>query len=129
MVTTPVPPMPVTRMLATPSGRAATGSGRAGKSSCRTSGVDGFCRRAPSTLTKEGQKPSTQVKSLLQDDWLIFRFLPRGVSRGSTDRQLETLPQSPQPSQTALLMKVRRSGSGHLPRFLRRRRSVAQGWS
>lgn len=57
------------------------------------------------------------------------RLRPSGVSTGSTDRQFDCTPQSPQPSQTASLMKARSAGSGYLP-FLRRRRfSAAQVWS
>jgi hypothetical protein len=43
--------------------------------------------------------------------------------------QLDSLPQSPQPSHTASLMKTRVCGSGKVPRFLRRRFSAAQVWS
>ena len=83
----------------------------------------------PSTVTKLGQKPSTQVMSLLQEDWSICRLRPNSVSTGMTERQLEVRPQSPQPSQTASLMKTRRSGSASVPRLRRRRFSVAQSWS
>src|SRR5581483_1770485 len=83
----------------------------------------------PCTDTKLGQKPSTQEKSLLQDDWLILRFLPNSVSTGSTDTQLEVLEQSPQPSHTSSLMNARFGGSTISPRFLRRRFSAAQVWS
>jgi hypothetical protein len=54
----------------------------------------------PSTVTKLGQKPLTQEKSLLQEDWLIWRLRPNSVSSGSTDRQFDCFEQSPQPSQT-----------------------------
>ena len=92
-------------------------------------GATDLRRVPPSTVTKLGQKPSVQEKSLLQEDWLILRLRPSSVSSGSIDMQLVTLPQSPHPSQTALLMKARRSGSAHLPRVRSRLRSVAQGWS
>src|SRR6202012_6002288 len=76
---------------------------------------------APCTVTKLGQKPLTQEKSLLQLDWSIWRLRPNSVSTGSTDRQLDWVLQSPQPSHTAWLMKTRWSGSGKVPRFRRRR--------
>src|SRR3982750_1472551 len=66
----------------------------------------------PSTVTKLGQKPSRQEKSLLQDDWSMARLLPNSVSIGVTERQLEATEQSPQPSQTAWLMNTRLLGSG-----------------
>jgi len=80
-------------------------------------------------VTKLGQKPFRQEKSLLQELWLIRRLVPSAVSSGSTERQLEAVEQSPQPSQTAGLMKTRLSGSGKVPRLRRRRFSAAQVWS
>src|SRR3546814_4317541 len=68
--------------------------------------------RPPCTVTKLGQKPLMQEKSLLQDDWLILRLRPSSVSSGSTETQFDFTEQSPQPSQTASLMKARLSGSG-----------------
>ena len=44
-----------------------------------------------STDTKDGQKPSKQLKSLLHDDWLIFLLRPYSVSNGSTEMQLDAL--------------------------------------
>lgn len=49
-------------------------------------------------VTKLGQKPLRQVKSLLQDDWSISRLAPNSVSTWVTDMQLDLLLQSPQPS-------------------------------
>ena len=51
------------------------------------------------------------------------------VSTGTTDRQLDAVPQSPQPSQTASLITTRRPASGIRPRLRRRRFSAAQTWS
>src|SRR5881227_2229218 len=85
-----------------------------------------FFGLAPCTVTKDGQKPCTQEKSLLQLDWSICRLRPNSVSTGCTDTQFEVMPQSPQPSQTRSLMMTRLSGSGNVPRFLRRRFSAAQ---
>ena len=83
----------------------------------------------PSTLTKLGQKPFWQEKSLLHDDWSIARLRPNSVSTGVTETQFDLVLQSPQPSQTRVLMNERRAGSGNLPRLRRRRFSAAQVWS
>ena len=80
-------------------------------------------------LTKLGQKPLTQEKSWLHDDWSIWRLVPKAVSTGTMDRQLDCTEQSPQPSQTASLMTTRWAMAGILPRLRRRRASVAQTWS
>ena len=80
-------------------------------------------------MTKLGQKPCTQLKSLLQLLWSISRLRPYSVSSGSTDTQFDFTPQSPQPSQTSELMTVRFAGSTILPRLRRRRFSAAQVWS
>src|SRR5215510_5846630 len=81
---------------------------------------------APCTVTRLGQKPLRQEKSLLQADWSISRLVPSGVSNGTTATQLDFTPQSPQPSHTAALMYTRLSGSGNRPRLRRRRFSAAQ---
>jgi hypothetical protein len=57
------------------------------------------------------------------------RLRPNSVSTGSTLRQLDLTEQSPQPSHTSSLMMTVLSGVASLPRFLRRRFSVAQVWS
>src|SRR6202022_2163922 len=84
---------------------------------------------APSTVTKLGQKPFRQEKSLLQVERLIWRLRPNGVSFGSTLRQLDSTEQSPHPSHTRSLMYANFGGSGNRPRFLRRRFSVAHSCS
>jgi hypothetical protein len=66
----------------------------------------------PSTVTKLGQKPFRQEKSLLHEDWLMRRLRPNSVSSGSTERQLDWVLQSPHPSQTCSLITTRRAGSG-----------------
>src|SRR5690606_28213341 len=86
----------------------------------------GLRKVPPSTVTKLGQKPDRQVKSLLQEDWSISRLRPNSVSTATTDMQLDLLLQSPQPSQTASLITTRLAGSGNLPRLRRRRFSAAQ---
>ena len=85
-----------------------------------------FFRLPPWTVTKDGQKPLTQEKSLLQLDWLIWRLRPNSVSSGSMEMQFDCTEQSPQPSQTAELMKTRFGGSSISPRLRRRRFSAAQ---
>ena len=134
MVITPVPPTPATTM---PQGSAPGCSvGKFGSSMAPSAaGVRSFlgavCLRScpPSTVTKLGQKPFRQLKSLLQLLWLMLRLRPNSVSSGSTDRQLLCTPQSPQPSHTSSLMTTRLAGSTILPRLRRRRFSVAQVWS
>ena len=66
---------------------------------------------APWTVTKLGQKPFTQEKSLLQFDWSILRLRPNSVSTGVTDMQLDRSEQSPQPSHTRSLIRTRFGGS------------------
>ncbi|MNK68905.1 hypothetical protein D3C87_882840 [compost metagenome] len=130
IVTTPVPPTPaITTRYAAPAAMPAALGWGASSSAGTPPASAGLRSTAPSAVTKLGQKPSTQEKSLLHDDWLMRRFVPSGVSSGSTDRQLDFTEQSPQPSHTASLMKARRGGSGYSPRLRRRRFSVAQVWS
>ena len=88
-----------------------------------------FLNVPPSTVTKLGQKPLRQLVSLLQVLWLMVRLRPKGVSSGSTDKQLDCTPQSPQPSHTSSLIITRTAGSTMVPRLRRRRFSVAQVWS
>src|SRR5262245_44142092 len=99
IVTTPVPPMPVTRMLYGSALLASVGSGSDEKSAAAALG--GLRRVPPSTVTNDGQKPFTQEQSLLHDDWSIARLRPNSVSTGTTDTQLDCTPQSPQPSHTS----------------------------
>ena len=80
----------------------------------RRSGLRFFRRVAPSTVTKLGQKPLRQEKSLLQVERLIWRLRPNGVSFGSTLRQFDSTEQSPQPSQTSSLIQAKRLRVGHL---------------
>jgi hypothetical protein len=73
MVTTPVPPTPVTRIE---NGRVEAGgsiSGRAEKSGVAVVVGRPLRRRPPSMVTKDGQKPFRQEKSLLHEDWSIAR--------------------------------------------------------
>ena len=134
MVTTPVPPIPVTRIPYGASSAGSSGSGSVPKrassaSLAAASGFSGLRNLPPSTVTKLGQKPFTQEKSLLQLDWSMARLRPNSVSTGITLRQLDCTEQSPQPSQTSSLMITRLAGSTILPRLRRRRFSAAQVWS
>lgn len=45
--------------------------GSAGMALSPAAAFFGFFSAPPSTVTKDGQKPVTQEKSLLQEDWLI----------------------------------------------------------
>ena len=130
MVMTPVPPTPATM---SPHGVSSVGNCGCGNGpSVKGEGVVPFSflrSWPPSTVTKLGQKPLRQLMSLLQVLWLMVRLRPNSVSSGSTDRQLDCTPQSPQPSHTKSLMTTRLAGSTIVPRFLRRRFSVAQVWS
>jgi hypothetical protein len=127
-VMTPVPPTPATRMPQAVSAAGITGSGTGGIASSRFS-FFGFFSVPPSMVTKLGQKPFTQLKSLLQVLWLMRRLRPNSVSTGSTLRQLLCTLQSPQPSHTASLMTTVLAGVAMVPRLRRRRFSVAQVWS
>ncbi|MQA64157.1 MAG: hypothetical protein GEU86_22500 [Actinophytocola sp.] len=64
-------------------------------------------------------------KSRLHDDWWMRVFRPNSVSTGWTDRQLDFVPQSPQPSQMRSLITTRWFGVGSLPRLRLRRDSAA----
>src|SRR3712207_5290319 len=104
-VTPPVPPTPVTRRShGRPTDRIA-GARRPEARATASPPMPLFARRsAPSTVTKLGQKPFRQEKSLLQVDRLILRLRPKGVSLGSTLRQFDSTEQSPQASHTRSLM-------------------------
>ena len=55
-------------------------------------GAASSCASAPPcTVTKLGQKPLTQEKSLLQVDWSICRLRPNSVSSGLTETQFDCL--------------------------------------
>ena len=82
IVTTPVPPMPVTRIPYGSVVATVAGSGRRGNSPAAA--FFGFLRLPPSTVTKLGQKPLTQEKSLLHELWSIARLRPNSVSTGAT---------------------------------------------
>ena len=66
---------------------------------------------------------------MLQDDWWMRVLRPNSVSTGCTDRQLDFTPQSPQPSQTALVDHHARRRVGALPRLRFLRFSAAHSWS
>ena len=88
---------------------------RSGSAGAATDPASGSCARLPGTTVRnDGQSPARQEKSRLQDDWSIFVLRPYSVSTGWTDRQLDFLPQSPQPSQTRSLMSTRLVGCRRL---------------
>ena len=130
MVTTPVPPTPsmIDDQPSLSSGNCA-GSGTPSSGSAFPAMPSALRILAPCTVTKDGQKPLTQEKSLLQLDWSMRRLRPNSVSTGWIETQFDCTPQSPQPSQTSSLMMTRLSGSGKVPRLRRRRFSAAQVWS
>src|SRR5436190_24352066 len=109
MVTTPVPPIPVTRITYGAAVEASTGSGSAGKSS--DAALGGLRKLPPTTVTKLGQKPLTHEKSLLHELWSMVRLRPNSVSTGATETQFDFTPQSPQPSHSSSLMTTRFAGS------------------
>src|SRR5437588_10066481 len=74
MVTTPVPPMPVTRMPYGAAVDASVGSVSAGNSPDAT--FCGLRRLPPTTDTKLGQEPLTQEKSLLHELRSVVRLGP-----------------------------------------------------
>ena len=129
-VTTPVPPIPGMRTITSSAGTMRVGTSRA-RSSTATSWpavrerffLDG------TTETNDGHSPRRQLSSLLHEPWLIRVLRPNSVSTGSTDRQFDFTPQSPQPSQTLSLMAMRREASGIRPRLRARRFSFAHSWS
>ena len=77
-VTTPVPPMPIMRTPKSSSPTSRRGSG----SSASRAGVTCFAFSPGTTVRKEGQSPSRQEKSLLQEAWWIWVLRPNSVSTG-----------------------------------------------
>ena len=66
---------------------------------------------------------------MLHEAWWICVLRPNSVSTGTTLRQFDFLPQSPQPSHTRSLINMRSAGSATLPRLRLRRSSAAHSWS
>ena len=127
-VTTPVPPTPASRMSTVSVLTMATGAPSAASwpgSGVAAGGVSG----STATVMKLGQSPSRQLASRLHDVWSIVVLVPSGVSRDWTDRQLETSPQSPHPSQRRWLMTTRKPGVVAFPRLRSRRVCAAHAWS
>ena len=125
----PVPPTPATTIEYGFAREGSAGSGIAANRSSPPAAPFALRGLPPVTLTKLGQKPFWHEKSLLHDVWSIARLRPNSVSTGVTDTQFDLVLQSPQPSQTRVLMNERRAGSGNLPRLRRRRFSAAHVWS
>src|SRR5690554_973551 len=91
-VTTPVPPTPPTNTSYEPASSGKAGSGISASLPVSTEPVSmprDLRSCPPSIVTKLGQKPFTQEKSLLQEDWSILRLRPNSVWRGTTERQFD----------------------------------------
>src|SRR3546814_17008654 len=82
-VTTPVPPMPVIMILtgSTPRGAFGAGGRSVGANAARRD-VPGLRGSAPRIVSKDGQKPFAQLKSLLPPAWWIRLFVQRGLADG-----------------------------------------------
>src|ERR1700734_1068427 len=99
--------MPVIRIVKSAGSAVTTGAG----SSAAGSSAAGCGRPRPGiTVRNDGQAPSRHEKSRLHDDWLIWVLRPYFVCTGWTDRQLDFVPQSPQPSHTRSLISTRSAG-------------------
>ena len=66
-----------------PAASARAGSPACWRCRCRRPDFLAFFTLAPCTVTKLGQKPLRQEKSLLQADWSMARLVPSSVSSGS----------------------------------------------
>ncbi len=107
-------------------------AGRPSSSAARCAG--GLWRRAPETVTpetvtKDGQNPLRQERSVLQAEGETRRLRPYSVSTGSIATQFDCAVQSPQFSQTRGLISTVVAGWAIAPRLRLRRFSVAQTWS
>ena len=90
MVTTPVPPTPsmIDAQPSLSSGNCC-GSGTPSSGSVLPAMPSALRILAPCTVTKDGQKPLTQEKSLLQLDWSMRRLRPNSVSTGWIETQFD----------------------------------------
>ena len=131
-VTMPPPPMPannprhgVARSGSTGSVSPAASSSSRARQACASS-----CFGASvADVTKEGQNPFRQDRSVLQLVGEMRRLRPYSVSTGSMAMQWDCAVQSPQFSHTRVLMLTFTSACTMVPRLRRRRFSVAQTWS
>ena len=78
-------------------------------------------------MTKDGHSPLMQVLSRLQLPWWTDILVPNSVSTWTSDMQVACSAQSPQPSQTRLLIHTDSVSAGRWPRLRSRRSSAAQG--
>ena len=127
IVITPVPPTPVTTMPYAPSSAGSSGSGRTGNGT--SPAASAWRSLPPLTVTKLGQKPFRQEKSLLQADWSIRRLRPNSVSCGLDGDAVDwhaaiAAALADQLVDDHPLVRV-----GKAPRLRRRRFSAAQVWS
>jgi hypothetical protein len=128
MVTMPVPPMPVTMHAVGAIRVGSFGSGRPMFTSHLAGYRCAFFELGAMTVTKLGQKPFTQEKSLLQTTGRScacgrIRSRPAGSRRSSTARRSRRSLRRPFVDDDALV------GIGNVPRLRRRRFSAAQVWS
>lgn len=140
IVTRPEPPTPASTTLngCSPASATAAGAGSTASHSAggaiggAIGGATGGAPAAPcarSIVMKLGQKPSVHDRSVLQVDWSIRRFRPKGVASGRTALQCDCSEQSPQPSQIRSWISTTGSAAKRVPRLRMRRFSVAQIWS
>src|ERR1019366_7243460 len=115
-VTTPVPPMPGMRMTVSPDQARFGGSG----SDVGAAGYDWAVVASGSgsrAITKDGHSPLMQDMSRLQLPWCTAIFVPNSVSTWTSDMQVDCSAQSPQPSQTRLLIQTDSVSAGRWPRL------------
>jgi hypothetical protein len=86
-------------------------------------------RLPPSTVTKLGQNPLRQEKSLLQLDWSIARLRPNSVSTGTTETQFDCGRAIAAALADEVVDDDALGRVGKRPRLRRRRFSAAQVWS
>ena len=120
-VSTPVPPTPVTTVFQVAAGQAGwfrQGSNRVSISATFTLV---FFQAAAQHRDETGDKNPLTAGNPCYRRSADLAFEPQRVSLGSTDRQLDLMLQSPQPSHTSSLINRRRAGSSAEPFFRRRR--------
>ena len=119
-VTIPPPPMPANRPRQGDAASASVGSGRptassASRAAHRAAGsLPLACGASDFVVTKLGQNPLRQDRSVLQLVGLMRRLRPCSVSTGSMAMQCDCAVQSPQFSQTRSLITTRVSAADQL---------------
>ncbi len=104
-----------------------------GEEAVEAAGVLGFRFGLAQLAAMDGDEGGTEAldagEVLVAARLVHLALAAEGGFDGWMETQLDFTPQSPQPSQTASLMKARLFGSGKVPRLRRRRFSAAQVWS